>query len=133
MVGEIRKPITSHDIHLYAQLLGDTNPVHLDDAYAKESRWGQRIAHGMLSAGLIPTIFGALIPGSIYVSQELRFKAPVYVEDIVKAKVTVTQIKLQPKHFVTCDTVVIREADNTVVIDGKAVVMLPPVPSSTLV
>ena len=131
MIGELRKPITDRDIRIYAELLGDTNPVHLDDEYAKNSRWKKRIAHGMISAGLIPTIFGSLIPGSIYVSQELNFKAPVYVNDIVVAKVKVLDIKYSPKHFVTCETIVVRESDNTVLINGKAMMMLPPPPPAS--
>lgn len=129
--GSVTKPITSDDVFAYARLLGDNNAVHLDDEFAKTTRFGRRIAHGMLSAGLIPTIFGAQIPGSIYVSQNLKFKRPVYVGDSVTAKVTISGVKFKPNHMVTCDTVVTTDHDGKVVIDGQAVVLLPPPPEGS--
>ncbi len=125
--GELRKVVSKADVRAYASLLGDDNPIHLDDDYAKATPWGRTIAHGMISAGLIPTIFGSSIPGCVYVSQELRFTKPVYVGDAVIARVEVREVRHKP-HLVTCDTTVRRESDGVVVIEGKAVVKLPPLP-----
>lgn len=85
------KTITEADVVLYAGISGDTNPLHLDSEYARESRFGQRIAHGMLTAGLISTVIGTKLPGpgAIYMSQTLKFVAPVYLGDTVTAIATI--------------------------------------------
>lgn len=93
--GEVSRVILPEDVAAYAALLGDDNPVHLDAAFAATTRFRRPIAHGMLSAGLIPTIFGAQIQGSLYVSQTLKFKRPVYVGDAVLARVTVRSTRPQ--------------------------------------
>jgi 3-hydroxybutyryl-CoA dehydratase len=125
--GELRRPVDAASVAAYAALLGDSNPVHLDAAFARDrTRWGRPIAHGMLSAGLIGTIFGASIPGSIYVSQSLKFRKPVYVGDGVTARVEVLAVRAMPAaRLVTCATTVRRDSDGEVVVDGQAVVMLP--------
>ncbi len=128
VVGEVSKPITHDDVVTFANLLGDNNPVHLDAEYAKTTRWGGPIAHGMISAGLIGTVFGATIPGSIYMSQTLKFRKPVPVGDTVTAKIQVVAVKTSDKikgQIVTCSTVVRRESDKEVVVDGEATVMIP--------
>lgn len=136
--AELRHLVTPADVSTYAGLLGDTNPVHTDATFAATTPFKRPIAHGMLSAGLIPTIFGASVPGSIYISQSLRFVRPVFVGDAVVARVTVRSVRLaaprggtgalQP--FVTCDTTVTIEGSGKLAIDGEAVVMLPPLPAS---
>ena len=86
------KTITEADIVLFAGISGDSNPLHLDAEYAKSTRFGQRIAHGMLSAGLISTVLGTKLPGPgcIYMGQTLRFTAPVYLGDTITATATIT-------------------------------------------
>jgi 3-hydroxybutyryl-CoA dehydratase len=86
------KTITEADVVLYAGLSGDTNPLHLDAEYARSTRFGQRIAHGMLTAALISTVIGTKLPGpgAIYAGQTLRFLKPVFVGDTITATATVT-------------------------------------------
>ena len=82
------KTVTEADIAAFAGVSGDTNPIHLHDGFARTSRFGQRIAHGMLSASFISTVVGTKLPGpgSIYVSQSLNFKAPVKIGDTVTTR-----------------------------------------------
>jgi acyl dehydratase len=127
--GSVRKTITSADIDAYSKLLGDSNEIHkipsiseLSIGYNRNELFGGRqVAHGMLSAGLIPTIFGSQIPGSLYVSQTLCFRKPVFAGDTVEASVIVTSIR---KNLITCSTLVTRN-DGEVVIQGDAKVLLP--------
>ena len=103
---------------------GDTNPIHLDEAYAKSTPFGGRIAHGMLSAAYISAVLGAKLPGpgAIYLNQTLRFRRPVRVGESVTARVTVKSIDVERGH-VTLTTVC--EVNGKVVIDGEAVVLVP--------
>jgi 3-hydroxybutyryl-CoA dehydratase len=118
--GAVQKTITSADIDSYSNLLGDSNEIHKAGGSSTLFE-GRQVAHGMLSAGLIPTIFGAQIPGSLYVSQTLCFRKPVFAGDTVEASVVVTSIR---KNLVTCSTKVTRN-DGEVVITGDAKVLLP--------
>ena len=124
MSAVISKTVTEADIALFAGVSMDTNPLHLDEAFAAGTRFGGRIAHGMLGASLISAIFGTKLPGpgAIYVSQNLRFKAPVRIGDTLLAEVTVTALEpvRQRVEFATR----VRVGD-TVVIDGEAVLMVP--------
>ncbi len=118
------KTVTDADVVLFAGVSGDTNPVHLNEEAARETMFKGRIAHGMLSAGFISTIFGTKLPGpgTIYLSQNLRFKAPVRIGDTVIAKVEVIELipeKKRANFKTTCSV------GNTVVIDGEATVMVP--------
>ena len=119
------KTITETDITLYAAVSGDTNPAHLNDVYAKESSFGGRIAHGMLSAGLISCVLGTKLPGpgTIYLSQDLKFVKPVYIGDTLTATVTVTE-RNEEKNRLKLDTIVTNQNGKTV-ISGTAVVMPP--------
>jgi 3-hydroxybutyryl-CoA dehydratase len=89
------RTVTDADIVAFAELTGDHNPIHLDDGCAATTRFGRRIAHGMFGASLISAVIGNDLPGtgSIYLSQTLRFVAPVYLGDTVTAQVTVTKIR----------------------------------------
>src|SRR5215813_14647427 len=89
MTAVFTKTVTEADIVLFAGISGDTNPVHLDEDFAKSTMFKGRIAHGMLSASFISTVFGTKLPGpgAIYVSQNLKFKAPVRIGDTVTARV----------------------------------------------
>lgn len=118
------RTVSEADIVAYADLAGDTNPVHLDAAYAATTRFHGRIAHGMLSAGFIATVLGTRLPGpgSIYVSQSLRFRAPVRIGDTVVSRVTISAIQPERRR-VSFDTACLVGA--TAVIEGEAVVMVP--------
>ena len=118
------KTVTEADIVKFAEISGDTNPVHLDAAYAATTMFKQRIAHGMLSVGFISAVFGTVMPGpgSIYVAQNLKFKAPVKIGDTVTARVEVTGA-VPEKKFVTFKTQCL--VNDKVVIDGDATLMVP--------
>ena len=94
MTAVYAKTITDTDIVMFAGISGDTNPVHLNQDYASATMFKSRIAHGMLSAGFISTVLGTKLPGPgcIYLSQNLKFKAPVRVGDTVVARATITDI-----------------------------------------
>jgi 3-hydroxybutyryl-CoA dehydratase len=124
MTAAYGKTITEADIVLYAGLTGDANPVHLDQEYARQTRFGGRIAHGMLIAGLISTVIGNKLPGpgAIYVNQTLRFKAPVRIGDTVLARVTISKL-IAEKKFVELETTC--AVGETIVVEGEATVMVP--------
>ncbi len=119
------KTVTEGDICLYAGISGDFNPAHMNAERAREGMFGQRIAHGMLSAGFISNVLGNQLPGpgTIYVSQELRFVKPVFINDTVTATVTVTQ-RDEGKNRLKLETVVVNQRGETV-ITGTATVMPP--------
>ena len=119
------KTVTETDIILYAGVSGDFNPAHMDAESAKSSMFGQRIAHGMLSAGFISNVLGTQVPGpgTIYMGQELRFVKPVFIGDTVTATVTVTE-RIEEKNRLKLDTVVTNQRGEAV-ITGTATVMPP--------
>ena len=94
MVSSYKKTITAKDIEDFAAVTGDSNPVHLDADYAATTPFKARIAHGMMSAGLISTVLGTQLPGPgcIYLDQQIKFRAPVFIDDTVVATVTVEEI-----------------------------------------
>lgn len=118
------RTVSEADILMFAGVSGDTNPVHLDAEYAASTMFGGRIAHGMLSAGFISAVFGTRMPGPgcIYLSQSLKFKAPVKIGDTVVAKVTVTELKPAKRRAVFSTVCTVGE---TVVLDGEAELMVP--------
>ena len=118
------KTVTEADIAMFAGVSGDTNPVHLDQTFAEKTPFKARIAHGMLSAGFISTVIGTKLPGpgAIYMSQTLRFKAPVKIGDTVTATCTVTEIIPEKRRAVL--STICRVGD-TVVIEGEALIMVP--------
>lgn len=115
--------VTEADIQAFAEVSGDHNPVHLDEAYAQTTAFKGRIAHGMLSASYISAILGVDLPGAgaIYLSQNLRFRRPVRIGDTVEAEVKVAEIDAD-KARVTLETVC--KVAGKVVVDGEAVVMV---------
>ena len=115
--------ISDEMIRSFAELTGDTNPVHLDDAYAAGTRFGRRIAHGMIAAGLISATLANDLPGpgTVYLSQTLQFKAPVYPGDTITATVEVKSVR-PDKPIVTMSTVCSNQ-ENKVVLEGEAVVL----------
>ncbi len=120
----ITKVIDEHAINLFAEVSEDRNPLHLDDAAGEASIFKTRIAHGMLSAGLFSALIGERLPGhgSIYMSQNLRFTAPVRIGDTVTATVTVTNI-IPEKRRVALECVA--RVGEVTVITGDALVLAP--------
>ena len=112
------------DVITFAGISGDTNPVHLNHEFASETMFEGQIAHGMLTASFISTVIGTKLPGPgcIYVSQNLRFKAPVKVGDTVTATCTVTRL-IAEKRFIEMDTVC--SVGGEVVLDGQATILVP--------
>lgn len=124
MTAAYRRTVTEADILLFASVSGDTNPVHLDAEMAAASMFEGRIAHGMLSAGFISTVFGTKLPGPgcIYLSQTLKFRAPVRIGDTVVARVTVKEL-IPGKRRAVFDTVCM--VGDKVVLDGQAEILIP--------
>ena len=122
--AEMSRVVGAADIEAFAEVSGDNNPVHLDEAYAATTTFGERIAHGMLSAGYISALLGTRLPGPgvIYLSQSLRFRRPVRIGDLVVARVTITQLD-EAKARATLETVC--EVAGKTVIDGEALVIAP--------
>ena len=119
------KQITDEDVRLFAQVSGDTNAIHLDEAYAATTPFGRRIAHGLLTASLISAVIGNELPGvgSIYLGQDLKFKAPVFIGDVVTATVEIVRYR-EDKRIMTLRTTCTK-VDGTLVIEGEAVVIAP--------
>ncbi|CAN5153792.1 MaoC family dehydratase [soil metagenome] len=122
--AELVRTVTEADLVAFAAVTGDTNPVHLDADYAATTPFGERIAHGMLSAGYISAVLGTTLPGpgAVYLSQSLAFKRPVKIGAEVTARVTVTAID-EAKGRVTLATAC--QVAGKTVVDGEAVIMVP--------
>ncbi len=124
MKAEFEREVTSESVQSFAEVSGDHNPLHLDKDYAEKTMFGGRIAHGMLSAGFISTIFGTIMPGrgSIYMSQNLKFTAPVRHGDLVRAIVEVVDITHAKKRVLFNTRCFVGD---TMVVDGNALIMVP--------
>lgn len=124
LTEEYRKTVTEDDVHTFAAITGDTNPVHLDAEYAAATSFKKPIAHGMLNAGFISATIGTKLPGPgcIYLDQSLKFRAPVYIGQEVITKVTVVEIN-ERRRRVTLQTIC--ECEGKVVVSGEATVMIP--------
>jgi len=122
--ASMSKTVTEADIILFAGITGDFNPAHIDEEYAKQSMFKGRIAHGMLSAGFISATLAMKLPGpgTIYLGQNMKFKAPVKIGDTVKTTVTITDINLEKK-IVKLDTIC--TVGDTKVVVGDCVMMKP--------
>jgi 3-hydroxybutyryl-CoA dehydratase len=120
--ASVTKTITAADVDAFARLVGDFNPLHVDAAYAAQSRFGGRIAHGLLTAGLISTVLGMHLPGpgGVYVSQTLTFLRPVHLDDTITATTRVTAYD-ERRRRLTLRTTCTNQRDETV-LDGEAVV-----------
>jgi len=117
------KTITETDVYNYAGVTGDFNPAHINESFAKNTMFKGRIAHGMIAAGLISTVLGTRLPGPgcIYVSQDLKFTAPVRFGDTITARVEVEKVNVE-KNRVELKTVCTNQKDE-VVLKGKAELM----------
>lgn len=115
MTASLQKTITHEDIVQFAEISMDSNPVHLDEDYAKSGPFGGRVAHGMLSASFISAVLGNKLPGRgvIYLGQTLKFKAPVRMGDTVTATVTVREVMIEKRRCIL---------DSICSIDGKTVI-----------
>jgi len=124
MRRSLRKQITDRDIELFAEISTDRNPVHLDDDYARDTIFEGRIAHGMLTAGLISAVIGEQLPGhgTVYLGQTLKFLAPVRPGDMVFTEVVVRDIDMSRRRVsLDCHCSV----GDTVVLKGEALVLAP--------
>lgn len=121
---EFTKQITEQDVVLFAKVSGDDNPVHLDEEYAKGTMFKQRIAHGFLVGSLISAAIAKNLPGNgtIYLSQNLKFTAPVYLNDIITAYLEITEF---PKGSQVVLSTVCKNQEGKTVIEGTALVMAP--------
>jgi 3-hydroxybutyryl-CoA dehydratase len=122
--ASLEKTIDESDVMGFAQVTGDTNPVHLDAAYAATTPFKVRVAHGMLTGGLLSAVFGTRMPGpgAIYVSQTLNFRAPVLLGDTVTARVRVTELfaaKRRARFDCLC------AVGDKVVLSGDAMLIVP--------
>lgn len=122
--AELTRTVDEAAIVKFAEVTGDNNPVHLDEAYAASTPFKTRIAHGMLSAGYISAVIGTRLPGpgAIYMSQQLSFRRPVKIGDEVTARATITAIDTD-KARVTIETVC--EVGGKAVLTGEALIMVP--------
>lgn len=118
------KTVMNSDVVGFANLSGDHNPIHLSDHFAKKTRFGGRIAHGLYTASLISAILGTRLPGpgAVYLSQTLNFKAPVMIGDVVEIAVEVVEMTEAGRRVrLHCEC----KVDGKVVLDGEAIVMVP--------
>ena len=126
-VGEratFTKTVTEADVTTFAGLIGDFNPLHVDAEYARKSRFGRRVAHGMFTGGLISAVLGNKLPGpgSIYLNQQIEFLAPVYIGDTITAVAEITSWRPE-KRIITLKTDAYNQ-DEAQVVTGKAVLLV---------
>ena len=123
--ASVSKTVTETDVYLFAGITGDLNPAHVNDEVSSKTMFKGRIAHGMLSAGLISTVLGMYLPGpgTIYMGQELKFTAPVRIGDTITATGTVIELNVE-KNRCKIETVCTNQ-DGKVVTTGVATVMPP--------
>ena len=122
--AEYEKQVTDEDVRKFADISGDYNPIHLDDEFAKDSMFGARIAHGILTASHISAVIGYVCPGPgwIYLGQSLQFRAPVKIGDTVRTAVEVTDTVAE-KNIVELSTIC--KVRDTVVLKGTATIKSP--------
>lgn len=123
MTASYRHTLTDADVHTFADLTGDHNPLHLDEAFAKTTRFKGRVVHGMLTASFFSTVLAMMPgPGTVYLSQTLTFRAPVRIGDTIEARITVSEI-VPEKGRVLLKTQCF--VGDTVVLDGEAMALVP--------
>lgn len=130
MQAQSHKTVSENDITAFAAISGDHNPIHLDEVYAKKTMFKTRIAHGMLTASYISAALGTLLPGpgSIYISQNLRFKAPVRIGDEIVTQIKITAIDTQ-KARASFETIC--KVNGHIVLEGEALLMVPRRPTES--
>lgn len=120
----LMKTVMDDDVIAFADLSGDRNPVHLSDHFARKTRFGERIVHGLYTASLISTVIGMYLPGpgAVYLSQTLNFRGPVKIGDVITVVVEVQELTEKGRRVkLHCECLV----DGKVVLDGEANVMAP--------
>ena len=122
--ASVTKTITEADVQTFGDLTGDHNPLHFDKEHARRTRFGKPISHGMLTGSLFSPIIAHRLPGegAIYLSQSLRFVAPVFAGDTITAELTVTRVR-EDKQIITLEGV-LRNQRGEVVIKGESVVLV---------
>lgn len=123
--ASLTRTITEADVLAMAELIGDLNPLHVDEEFARRSRFGRRIAHGVFTGGLISAVLGNILPGpgSIYLSQQIEFLAPVYLGDTITA--TVQVIHWRPDKRILTFKTDCHNQDNKQVATGQSVLIAP--------
>ena len=124
MKADITRTITESDINEFARISGDHNPIHIDNEYAKKSRYKKKIAHGLLSASFFSALFGTKLPGTgcVYTYQSLKFKRPIYVGDVVNSIVKIKSIDKKNKKIMFSTQCIVR---TKIAIDGEAEIYIP--------
>ena len=120
----LMKTVMDDDVISFADLSGDRNPVHLSDHFARKTRFGERIVHGLYTASLISTVIGMYLPGpgAVYLSQTLNFRGPVKIGDVINVVVEVVELTEKGRRVrLHCECLV----DGKVMLDGEALVMAP--------
>jgi len=123
--ASLTKTFSDADVRAFADISGDKNPIHLDDDYAEQTRFKQRLVHGMLTSGLISAVLGMQLPGpgSVYIRQIINFRAPVFINETITATVTVSKVRTG-KPIITLETVC-KNQDDIIMLDGEAVLLAP--------
>src|SRR4051794_30466371 len=122
--ASLMRTVMDNDLHLFAEVSGDMNPIHISDSFAARTKFGQRIAHGMFTASLVSALLGTRLPGpgAIYLSQTIQFLAPVRIGDVVTATVEVVElVESRRRARLFCDCV----CDGRPVLEGEAWVAVP--------
>jgi 3-hydroxybutyryl-CoA dehydratase len=117
--ASLMRTVMDSDLHLFAQVSGDMNPIHISEAFAAQSKFGQRIAHGMFTASLVSALLGTRLPGpgAVYLSQTIQFLAPVRIGDVVSANVEVVELVPERRRArLFCECV----CDGKAVLEGEA-------------
>jgi len=125
------KTVQSEDVIGFAELTGDHNPIHLSDHFARKTRFGERIVHGLYTASLISAVIGMRLPGpgAVYISQTLNFRGPVKIGDVVEVNVEVIELAEKGRRVrLKCECLV----DGRLVLDGEGVLSAPPAPNAAL-
>lgn len=120
----INRKVKKEDVEKFAELSGDYNPIHLDENYAKETRFGKCIAHGMLSGAYISSILGTEFPGkgTVYISQNLKFVRPIYIGADIKIKLEIKDIVRDKKAVIKTEII---DCEDNLLVSGEAEVLLP--------
>ncbi|MGD0562415.1 MAG: MaoC family dehydratase [Roseiarcus sp.] len=124
----LQKTVENEDVIGFAELSGDHNPIHLSEHFARKTRFGERIVHGLYTASLISGLIGMRLPGpgAVYISQTLNFRGPVKIGDVVDVSVEVTELTEKGRRVrLLCEC----KVDGKVVLDGEGVLSVPPSPA----
>lgn len=122
--ASLMRTVMAGDVDLFAEVSGDTNPIHLCETFAADTRYGQRIAHGMFTASLVSALLGTRLPGpgAVYLSQSVQFLAPVRIGDVVTARVEIVElVDARRRARLFCECV----ADGRAVLEGEAWIAVP--------